>query len=643
MIFSGLVLLKVGYQDIRDLLVVEMFAVQREDRWCENPAECPLGPGSYSSEKYGAITKQKPIAGGFGRGERRLDPAISSDAGPGTYEVASSLLGGGSTAPFKSTTDRIFETLHSDSPGPGSYLRPKYLEKAPKKPPIIEKEAAVSWERVMTAPSIPTRKQRFGYDEGETGDLVLQESAIRGYDGDRENAAGPADYEPKITYTKAASRTVDFGKTEGHRFIKESKSALDLEQERLRGLPPGAQFCSEIFRQPTPETSWRATDGGGPTKDGKPRKSAAFSSTTVRRATPATTELSACCTASGVVDTPGPGAYTHDRKLSEPQQKQQQQFGSKAPRFASSRNVERRDQVPVDEGRSSLTRPGHYFDGGPGPGSYNLAPRRRRSQKRYIVVPRSADGEAVGFDSTATRFREQRMQRTGPGSYDVPTLVDEIAKKVTARSGAFGTSTRRFPQTEAVSDGSGRAQRFFDTRKDRRGSSFNAPRASKQQSLIWTSAQCAAGVVSEGKVPKQQRMPSCRSSFFASSTGRSPAERQATVPPPGAYDVAVDWNKAKGVAKLFSGAKLRIAPDPKSTSESLGPGSYNLPPTIKKATPSRKKLMVSSASRFPPASEHHRDEDMPGPGSYDYQLPYGNLLKPTYNVAIAAESRDLFY
>jgi hypothetical protein len=35
--------------------------------------------------------------------------------------------------------------------------------------------------------------------------------------------------------------------------------------------------------------------------------------------------------------------------------------------------------------------------------------------------------------------------------------------------------------------------------------------------------------------------------------------------------------------------------------------------------------------------------ERPGPGSYDYEMPHGNLLKPTYNVAIAAQCRELTF
>ena len=37
------------------------------------------------------------------------------------------------------------------------------------------------------------------------------------------------------------------------------------------------------------------------------------------------------------------------------------------------------------------------------------------------------------------------------------------------------------------------------------------------------------------------------------------------------------------------------------------------------------------------------DADVPGPGAYDYEMPFGNLLKPTYNVAIAEQCRELVF
>ena len=44
-----------------------------------------------------------------------------------------------------------------------------------------------------------------------------------------------------------------------------------------------------------------------------------------------------------------------------------------------------------------------------------------------------------------------------------------------------------------------------------------------------------------------------------------------------------------------------------------------------------------------PLYQHPDVPDEPGPGNYDYEMPFGNLLKPTYNVAIAEQCRELVF
>ncbi len=46
------------------------------------------------------------------------------------------------------------------------------------------------------------------------------------------------------------------------------------------------------------------------------------------------------------------------------------------------------------------------------------------------------------------------------------------------------------------------------------------------------------------------------------------------------------------------------------------------------------------AGGFAPGTEA---DEAPGPGAYDYEMPYGNLLKPTYNVAIAEQCREIVF
>jgi hypothetical protein len=100
------------------------------------------------------------------------------------------------------------------------------------------------------------------------------------------------------------------------------------------------------------------------------------------------------------------------------------------------------------------------------------------------------------------------------------------------------------------------------------------------------------------------------------------------------------------VANLKSGNKDRFA-IPKSSSNKLGPGSYELPSHLRKEKPNRKHMMINATPRFSANRDgsfffaKDETEASPGPGSYDYQLPYGNMLKPTYNVAIANQCREL--
>ena len=53
--------------------------------------------------------------------------------------------------------------------------------------------------------------------------------------------------------------------------------------------------------------------------------------------------------------------------------------------------------------------------------------------------------------------------------------------------------------------------------------------------------------------------------------------------------------------------------------------------------------MLYSAPRFASCGDALVAPDNPGPGAYDYEMPYGNLLKPTYNVAIAEQCRELVF
>jgi hypothetical protein len=104
--------------------------------------------------------------------------------------------------------------------------------------------------------------------------------------------------------------------------------------------------------------------------------------------------------------------------------------------------------------------------------------------------------------------------------------------------------------------------------------------------------------------------------------------------------VAYDWNKT-GSVRLHGGGRKQ-----EKDSGVPGPGSFNLAGTLNAGVENRKKVMLVSAERFGvggPLYTHPSVSDEPGPGNYDYEMPFGNLLKPTYNVQIAEQCRELVF
>ena len=99
-------------------------------------------------------------------------------------------------SPFLSFAERFGAKHVLDVPGPGAYETPTSLSSKPKGRgggggsaagvggmPPAGSEPAVSWVRVPTAPSIPSREQSFGYEESNKGQLVRQAPDQPGHSG----------------------------------------------------------------------------------------------------------------------------------------------------------------------------------------------------------------------------------------------------------------------------------------------------------------------------------------------------------------------------------------------------------------------------------------------------------------------------
>ena len=89
----------------------------------------------------------------------------------------------------------------------------------------------------------------------------------------------------------------------------------------------------------------------------------------------------------------------------------------------------------------------------------------------------------------------------------------------------------------------------------------------------------------------------------------------------------------KGGKKAAGGGDM-VASEP-------GPGSYSVPSTIKKPPPNRKNIFVSNEKRFQGSDAAAAAAEMPGPGSYDVEFPYGNFNKRTFNMTIVEQEAGL--
>ena len=101
---------------------------------------------------------------------------------------------------FRSKTIRFGKLKDSGTPGPGSYKQPATFRKkyGGQQRPLEDNNPSappVTWVRVTSAPSIPTRGQSYGYEEGKFGELVMQKAPKGGHSGRPGDVVGPGAYQ----------------------------------------------------------------------------------------------------------------------------------------------------------------------------------------------------------------------------------------------------------------------------------------------------------------------------------------------------------------------------------------------------------------------------------------------------------------
>ncbi|KAJ1218838.1 hypothetical protein NDU88_006410, partial [Pleurodeles waltl] len=155
--------------------------------------------------------------------------------GPGHYDVPTlqNYVKGGQTLQNK---EERFKETRSAIPGPGTYdVDLDTINRCQSMCGLRQRSqlrsfSQVKYQRKPDAPSIPTSRQAYGYEEKEDGSLVPQ------LPPSRDKPLGPASYQPifKEAYATSKYKGVHFG----------NLTAKRLEYQKQEGPGPGAYDIS---------------------------------------------------------------------------------------------------------------------------------------------------------------------------------------------------------------------------------------------------------------------------------------------------------------------------------------------------------------------------------------------------------------
>mmetsp|Transcript_28464 Transcript_28464/g.37212 ORF Transcript_28464/g.37212 Transcript_28464/m.37212 type:complete len:594 (+) Transcript_28464:173-1954(+) len=560
-----------------------------------------LGPGAYSVEKVGSIQPARSGKAPFQSTASRKFGLDGSPAkalpGPGNYNVDSQISSPAMPASsFHSKTDRFHHKADAQfTPGPGSYAMGDSFSNAKgggKFRSLNEQQQGLMWMRVPTAPSIPTKMQSYGYEEGgDHGELVMQKPAAKGYSGLKGDVAGPGAYSANENPIKKAVRAVDFSKGARRPDVLKMSLAAPTNPgpgDYNLGAGMGGQYSSDVYVGNMPE----------PMASLEPKtkaKSSVFKSTTNR----------APVVRRPKDKTPGPGDYdvidTHE-VFSKMYKQKEQSFGSTVARFR--------------EGPRQAQR----MYGNPGPGAYETA-FKKKVRRRAQMGPNAP----ISFNSTAPRMvvskSTEQMMNAAPGSYNHKGMVDDVQKKLRSRTGAFGSTQKRFTEPNQEEDRPG-------------------PGDYRTEGRLGVSAPGAGSGGGYGRMrhatptggPYQQSENRVQmSSMFASEERRfiEPLEKaKALVPPPGAYEKVDQWTT--NVLPMGKGSD-RFNALKQSYDTGIGPGSYETrrKPSVKGT--GNTNVMSKAPARFKPQGKPTK---IPGPGQYKTEHST-SLIKKTFNIAVA--------
>jgi Sperm-tail PG-rich repeat len=608
-----------------------------------------LGPATYNvTADAAAVQRHQGYAPFLSTAARNLGAekqGAAASPAPGSYELPVSHGARSSSEVFRSKSKRfqeIAETEAALTPGPGTYLNQGSSFgnsgrgtrfSSGRNSSADNQGPAVKWTRVPSAPSIPIRDQTNGYEEGRNGELIMQRPVVPVRTGCGSDTPGCCDYSPSIAATKPHTKgAVNFGKGTDRLVLleKAQRAAAAIPGPGHYNSQPGmAEDESALLYKPQ-------------------RRSAAFQSTTQRHA------------AARSEPGPSPCTYAVSTPLVPPVKAgaKDQSFLSTAARF------------PEERANARQPGPSSYYCAAMS--SFSKLSSKGSSSSRSVNRARRATTAPVGFQSTSLRFmaRDTSACSLGPAAYTIPGMTD-VALQQTARrhstaikgaGGAFGSSAKRFQATaddalqvplQALLSSDSSVQGTGAHGSSDSSSSADAARAQYNKRLTGKTLPGGARPVNGPLEPRN-------SSSFASSVQRFEHKQQrrrrrqqhnglvadvaedvaqSDSPCPGDYYVEEKWDSSRGVIAMDRSCSKRFQQQHRD-GEHLGPGSYDVQ-SAQGFSGGRKGLLASGQQRFTSAGSALCTSDTPGPGHYNSDLLYGNLCKPTHNIAIAELSAKI--
>lgn len=545
-----------------------------------------VGPGSYHSP---SVRKEKFAVAPFNSTSRRhIFAAKDADAlpGPGEHFVDAEVKKAPvSTSVFKSRTSRSDAFAGADSDcGPGSYSLPdQWQRKPPLKEIIPQSHSHIKWVKVASAPSVPTKAQSFGYEEGSNGELVMQrpptppaEVTHGSLPSFVDSKKGTALMKARTTFPRKQTSSQIPGPGPGSYELPVHISGGNLDM-----LRPSASFAA-----PTAKPQARGLNKASSIPVGR-AKSAPSKDAGSKMPGPGTYEL--------------PGAIKVSKRPPH-----LQFFGSTAERLAGT------------HGQSWQTPgPGAYFQGRPT--GLSLADVAALSSQRAHNAPFGSAAERFAGPDALLSASGRNENTPGPGSFDTSaqTIAAELKKKAHGRFGAFGSTASRFSADDMHRlAGSGPAGLSGD--------------------LVGHSPDARAGTeVSPASYnpvvdvhPDRLRQPKRPTAVFASRSRRqADGQVEQDVPPPGAYEVPSTFGKTNGGKFVSRSGRFVADTLERARLDVPGPGAYD--PSDRRSGPLHLGVSssIGSSSRFGGAQK----DDVPGPGSH---FMTSQWVKKSFNVTI---------